>query len=523
MSSIAQFLKRSADLYPEKAAIVCGETRISYEALLNTSARIAHGLIKAGIQPGDKVAVSCPNLPQFIMAYYGILTAGAVVVPVNILLRPNEVAYQLQDSGAKAFFCFEGLPDLPTGETGLKAFKEADGCENFYAITLDGAQKSWNGEATMTSLLVNTPVESSIHRGAEDTAIIFYTSGTTGAPKGAELSHANIGMNILLTQNLMKSDANDTQLVALPLFHSFAQVVQMSVGIASGQTLVLIPKFEPQNVLLTLAKERVTIFAGVPTMYIGLNAAAASLKPETLQAIKDNLRMGVSGGSALPVEVLRQFETAFGVDILEGYGLSETSPVATFNSLDQERIPGSVGRAVAGVEVRVVDDNGNLLQAGDQGEVVIKGHNIMKGYLNNPEKTADAIRDGWFHTGDVGRFDESGNLYIVDRLKDLIIRGGYNVYPRELEEVLLTHPDVMMAAVIGTPDDHFGEEIMACLVLKPDSNAEADDIQAWGKERLGSHKYPRVVRLFDALPMTATGKILKRELRDQLTKETEVA
>ena len=521
MSNIAQFLKRSADLYPDKAAIVCGETRISYEALLNASSRIASGLIKSGIEPGDRIAISCPNLPQFLMVYFGILSTGAAVVPVNILLRSHEIAYQLKDSKAKAFFCFEGLPELPTGETGLQAFKDTESCQSFYAISLDSSKKSWNGEATMTSLLANTPLASPIDRNSDDTAIIFYTSGTTGAPKGAELTQSNIGMNILALQGFLKSDANDSHLIVLPIFHAFAQIVQMNLAVACGQTQVLVPKFDPQDVLLTLAKERVTIFAGVPTMYIALNTVAASAKPETIQIIKENLRMGVSGGAAMPVEVMRQFETQFGVDILEGYGLSETSPVATFNSLDQERIPGSVGRAIAGVEVKVIDDNGNTLPVGEQGEIVVKGHNIMKGYLNSPEKTADAIRNGWFHTGDIGRMDEAHNLYIVDRLKDLIIRGGYNVYPRELEEVLLTHPEVMMAAVVGTPHEHFGEEIMACLVLKPGASASADEIQAWGKEQLGSHKYPRTVRLFEALPMTATGKILKREIRDQLLNEAE--
>jgi long-chain acyl-CoA synthetase len=349
---------------------------------------------------------------------------------------------------------------------------------------------------------------------ADDTAVILYTSGTTGTPKGAELSHANIAMNAIGCVALTKLDSRDVQLIALPLFHTFGQTVQMNATVLCGASMVLVIRFDPDAVLQAMQAHAVTVFCGVPTMYIGILNVPGAGDRHDLAQIASHLRLGISGGAPLPVTVLRQFEQKFDVIVLEGFGLSETSPVATFNHLDSERIPGSIGQPIAGIEVAIVNESGAHLPPGEDGEIVVRGHNVMKGYYKRPEATALAIRDGWFHTGDIGRRDAKGNFYVVDRIKDMVIRGGFNVYPRELEEVLMTHPALAMVAVIGVPHTVHGEEIKAVVVLKPGQQSSSEDIIAWSKERMAAYKYPRLVQIVESLPMTATGKILKRKLRE---------
>ena len=522
MQNLAALLQRSAFLYGDKTAVVCGETRMTYTQLDAAASQVAAGLVANGLEPGDRVALSCPNLPYFPIVYFGILKAGGVVVPLNVLLRAREIEYHLQDSGAKFFFCFEGTPELPLTQMGKEAFDKVDHCQQMFVMAAQDQQAlELHSQPTLTALMAGqNPQFDYISRADDDVALLIYTSGTTGYPKGAMLTHASVGMNVMMSLSLLAMRSSDTVLVTLPLFHCFGQIVQMAVGVAAASTAILVPRFEPDQVLALMEKEKVTCFAGVPTMYIGLLSVQDADTKFDLQAIADNLRLCISGGAALPVEVIRRFEEKFQAPILEGYGLSETSPIASFNTLDRERIPGSVGQPVAGVDIRIFDEQGKPVATGEEGEVVIRGHNIMAGYFNNPEKTAETIKDSWFHTGDIGRLDEKGNLYIVDRVKDMIIRGGYNVYPRELEEVLMTHPHVANVAVVGVPHDIHGEEVMACIVPHHGMEACTGEITQWAKERIAAHKYPRVVRLFEELPMTATGKILKRELRAQL-KEAE--
>jgi long-chain acyl-CoA synthetase len=312
---------------------------------------------------------------------------------------------------------------------------------------------------------------------------------------------------------LTKLDSRDVQLIALPLFHTFGQTVQMNAAVICGAAMVLHVRFEPDAVLQSMQEHGVTIFCGVPTMFIGILLLADAGVRHDLKLIAQKLRLGISGGAPLPVTVLRQFEQKFEVVILEGFGLSETSPVATFNHFDSERLPGSVGQAIVGVEVAIVDEHDQPLPDGQDGEIVVRGHNVMKGYYKRPEATAQAIRDGWFHTGDIGRRDARGNFFVVDRLKDMVIRGGFNVYPREIEEVLMTHPAVALVAVIGIPHPVHGEEIKAVIVPRPGQVAAPGEIIDWCRERMAAYKYPRLVEIVESLPMTATGKILKRELR----------
>jgi long-chain acyl-CoA synthetase len=348
-----------------------------------------------------------------------------------------------------------------------------------------------------------------------DTAVILYTSGTTGQSKGAELSHSNLMLNALTCNRLFGSQpASDTHLLTLPLFHSFGSTVQMNAGFSMAATLVLLPRFDAHQAIALMQKEEITFFAGVPTMWWGLLHALD--QGVDVKRIADNLQVGVSGGSSLPVEIIMDVQATLGVQILEGYGLSETSPVATFSNPDAEPVPGSIGVPIWGVECKLIAPEEGVwdtVEGIDEiGEIAIRGHNIMKGYLNQPEATAEVMRDGWFRTGDLARRDQDGNYYIVDRSKDMIIRGGFNVYPREVEEVLMTHPDVSLAAVIGVPHESHGEEVKAVVIRTDGATVTEEELIAWAREQMAGHKYPRVVAFVDALPMTATGKILKREL-----------
>jgi long-chain acyl-CoA synthetase len=515
MINIAANLARNAALLPNKVAIHFGDRQFTYAQLDAAANQVANGLRGLGVAKGDTVLLSCPNVPYFPIAYYGILKLGAVAVPINILLKAPEVAYHLKDCGAKAFLCFEGTAELQTGREGLEGFRKAGTCDHFVMITADPTGPAAIAECTTLGLLMKdqAPTCEPAQRDANDTAVILYTSGTTGTPKGAELTHANLAMNVQICEGLMKQDSRDVQLIVLPLFHTFGQIVQMNSVIAAGAAMVLLARFDPDAALKAMQEHKVTIFAGVPTMYIGILNVPGAAERYDLNSIAKSLRLGLSGGAAMPVEVMRQFEAKFEIAILEGYGLSETSPVATFSHLDFERIPGSVGQPVVGTEVRVVGENGAFLPAGKDGEIVVRGHNVMKGYYKRPEATAEAIREGWFHTGDIGHCDDKGNFYIVDRLKDMIIRGGFNVYPRELEEVMMAHEAIVQVAVIGVPHDTHGEEVKAVVVLRAGNEATPEGIMAWCKERMAAYKYPRVVEIVDAMPMTATGKILKRALK----------
>lgn len=521
--NLSQLLEKSAAAYPERDAIVMPKpdgdtTRLTYAAVDSFANMCANLLRDRGIGPGDKVALSCPNLPFFTVVYYGILKAGATVVPLNVLLKGREIAYHLEDSGAKAYFCFEGTADLPMGAHGHEGFSAVEGCEHFFVITADLAAPSpIEGTETMAGAMMTQSAEfETVDVDDDDTAVILYTSGTTGQPKGAELRHRNMRDNALLGEPLFGADEQrpDRFLCVLPLFHSFGQTVCQNGAFAYGGTVVMLPRFEPHAALSLMLQEQITFFAGVPTMYWGLLGALED--GVDVSAVKENLRVAVAGGSALPVEVHREFEKRFGVTILEGYGLSETSPVASFSSYGEPVRPGSIGVPVPGVEMRLlVPGTWDEVDGADPdvvGEIAIKGHNVMKGYHGRPEATDEAIHEGWFRSGDLARKDADGWYYIVDRAKEMIIRGGFNVYPREIEEVLLTHPEVSLAAVIGVPHESHGEEIKAYVIRTDGATITEDELVAWGKEQMAGYKYPRLVQFVDSLPMTATGKILKREL-----------
>lgn len=515
MLNLAVLLEDSAREVPERTAVIFNEMKLSYAQVNGAANQIANGLTALGIGKGDNVALTCPNIPYFPLVYYGILKTGATVVPLNVLLKSREIAYHLADSEARAYFCFQGTPELPMGEFGYTGFQETDGCEHFIMITADPAASSpIEGTKTLGQLMYNqAPLFDTALTSGDDTAVILYTSGTTGAPKGAELSHMNMIMNARLADNMYLAADHDVSLIALPLFHSFGQTVQMNSGFYRRMTLTLLPRFDPEAALSIMERDNVTIFAGVPTMYWAMLNYPDAEKFD-LEKISRNLRLAASGGSAMPVEVMRAFNERFSVKILEGYGLSETSPVASFNQIDKPVKPGSIGVPVWGVGIRIVNEAGEDVPTGEMGEILIKGHNVMKGYYNKPEATAATIRDGWLYTGDIGKFDEDGYIYITDRVKDMIIRGGFNVYPREIEEVMVTHPAISLAAVIGIPHESHGEEVKAFVILSQGQEASPEEIIAWCRDNMAAYKYPRIVEIRQTLPMTATGKILKRELRE---------
>lgn len=513
MLNLAVLLEDSARDLPDREAVVCGPVRMTYAEVDAAASRVAHALAARGIGPGDRVALTCPNLHHFPPAYYGILKAGAAVVPLNVLLTADEIAYHLDDSLAAAYLCFEGTPELPMGRNGFTAFNASPECREFLLITLDPAAESpVEGAETLGAAVAGLPdSHPSVPRAETDTAVILYTSGTTGRPKGAELSHSNMVQNAQLGFRLFGAGPHERHLVALPLFHSFGQTINMNHGFLAGGTLVLMPRFEAGAALALMSAESVTLLAAVPTMYWAL----LNHPDEThIAAVASKLRICISGGAPLTLATMKAFEDRFSVQILEGYGLSETSPIATFNRADRPRKVGSIGQPVWGVRAKVVDSDGAEAGVDEPGELRLAGHNVMTGYLHRPKETAEVLSpDGWFRTGDIARMDADGYYFIVDRIKDLIIRAGFNVYPREIEEVLSRHPAVGLVAVVGVPHERHGEEIKAYVVRKPDTELTEPELIAWAKEKMATFKYPRSVEFRDTLPMTASGKILKRELR----------
>ncbi|MBC7277627.1 long-chain fatty acid--CoA ligase [Nocardioides sp.] len=500
--NLATMLRESAAARPDKPLMHAGDAAFTYAEVDVLSGRVAASLRALGLEPGDKVAVQLPNLPQFVFCYFGILKAGLTMVPLNPLLTGPEVGYHLDDSDARLLVTLESL-----AATGMAGARSAGGVPT-YVVSLGGAVPE--GARPFDELLAAED-DGDIHAtSSDDTAVLLYTSGTTGKPKGAELTHFQLYMNCTVAGELFQVSADDVTLAVLPFFHVFGLSSVLNNAVRFGASLVLQPRFEAKVALDALEAHRCTIFAGVPTMYVAL--LQGDLGARGLPA----LRACISGGASIPGEVIREFEAQVpGVVILEGYGLSETASTTTFNVSAEQRKVLSVGKQIWGVEVRVVDTEGNPLPPGEDnvGEIVVRGHNVMKGYYNRPDATAAAIKNGWFHTGDLGYHDDEGYFFVVDRLKDLVIRGGYNVYPREVEEVLYEHPDVVEAAVIGRPDDRLGEEVVAFVALKPGASVGPMELTAHCKERLAAYKYPRDLQVLETLPKGATGKILKRELR----------
>ena len=491
-SNIACWLTDRAGTDPDLPAIKQGEHVLTYAALDAAAARCAALLADRGVSAGDRVALTMPNVAYFPIVYYAILRLGAIVVPMNPLLKAGEVSYAWNDAGAKVAVVFALFAE--------EATKAAEITGTDVMVVVPGEfEKALAGADPHHDVAV---------RDGSDTAVILYTSGTTGNPKGAELSHDNLGSNVRTDlTTLMPLGPGDVVFGGLPLFHSFGQTVGLNAAIAAGACLTLLPKFDGEEALRIVAEDGVTVFLGVPTMYMGLLAV-----PDPGRFDTSKLKLAASGGASLPVEVLYEVQRRFGFQLLEGYGLSETSPIASFNHPDRPAKPGSVGVPIAGVEFQLWGPDDTEVAEGEVGEIVIRGENVMKGYWNNPEATAEAMRGGWFHSGDLATRDADGFYFIVDRKKDMIIRNGMNVYPREVEEILYTHPAVAEAAVFGVPDALHGEEIACLIGLKEGAAATESEIRDYVASKIAAYKYPRIVR-FGAVPKGPTGKILKREIK----------
>ena len=518
--NIANIPLKAAKLYPEAAAILAGSHSISYQQLKAQILTCAAALSQQGLSPGEHIALMLPNVPQFTISYFGVIAMGAAVVPLNVLFVEDEILYHLQDSDAKALIVWEGFLDKA-----LAAAQKA-GCKVIVCRTPQSQQALPDNTMDLMEILGTASKQGKATSfepypsHPDDTAVLLYTSGTTGRPKGAELSQFNMYDNArFVSEKLTRTEyttlqpygPGDVALAALPLFHSFGQTVIQNAFLMNGAAISLLPRFTPTEAAQLIQAHKVTFFAGVPAMYIGL-LNDPDVKTEQFATLK----YAVSGGAALPVEILKEFKKRFGINILEGYGLSETSPVACFNSLLQEQKPGTVGPAIDLCDVKIVGDNDQEVALGEKGEIVIRGTNVMKGYYKRAEATREVLFDGWFHTGDVGTMDEDGFVTIVDRKKDMIIRGGYNVYPREVEEVLYTHPDITEAAVIGIADDVHGEEVMAVVALKENSQLNHDELEQYCRQHIAAYKVPRKSLVMDALPKGPTGKIMKRLIKQQI-------
>ena len=489
--NLADNLVRSAEEFGDRVALRVDDATVSYAELL-AAAQAAAGLVRSkGLQPGDRVGLVSPNVPAYPIAFYGALLAGCAVVPMNPLLTAREVGYYLRDSGAKLVLAVDAVSE-PAAAAGAE--------EGVEVVVLAPTGPS------AEQLAGTEPVTEASPREGSDIATILYTSGTTGQPKGALLTHDNMASNCATSATtLIEATPEDVVMGCLPLFHVFGLTCGLNAAVATGMSLALLPRFDPAKALELIAKHHVTVFEGVPTMY-----AAMLNTPGDFDT--SSLRTCLSGGSAMPVEVMKKFEERFGCQVLEGYGLSETSPVASFNQPGRPRKPGTIGTAIPGMELKLIDDEGNDAEPGAIGEIAIKGDGVMAGYHGKPEATAEAIVDGWFRSGDLGTVDDEGYFTIVDRKKQLIIRGGYNVYPREIEEVFYEHPSVAEAAVVGIPHPTLGEEVGAAVAVKPGETFDADVLRDFVKERVAAYKYPRHIWQVEVLPKGPTGKILHREI-----------
>jgi long-chain acyl-CoA synthetase len=497
--NLAIMLREAAKAAPDKRFLRFPTGTMTFAEVDRASGRLATALRDHGLSPGDKVAVRLANVPEFVIAYFGILKAGVAMVPLNPLLKSDEIAYHLDDSDARMLITSTFMAD----EVAL-ALGKVDGVA---PIAVGSTDAGWPEFAE----LLEADDDGDIWPGAaDDTAVLLYTSGTTGRPKGAEVSHFQLYMNCSLAAERFGLDEHDVALAALPFFHVYGLSSVLNAAVRHARCISVVPRFDVDAVLSAIERDRITILAGVPTMYHALANA------DTSGYDTSSLRIASSGGAAIPEQVLRAFEQKYGIPILEGYGLSESASTATVNPSPDERRVLSIGKPIWGIELRIVDENDQALPNGPEhiGEIVLRGHNVTKGYYKRPDETARAFRGGWFHTGDLGYQDDDGFVYVVDRKKDLIIRGGLNVYPREVEELLYRHPDVAEAAVIGRRDERLGEEVVAVVSLRNGSDTTGEDIVEWAKQRIASYKYPREVRIVTELPKGATGKIVKRLLRE---------
>tara|TARA_B100001094_G_scaffold91719_1_gene87729 strand:- start:90 stop:1637 length:1548 start_codon:yes stop_codon:yes gene_type:complete len=514
MYNLSIALEDNAQRIPNRLAIISEEKKISYKELNLLSNKVANLILDLGINPGDSIALQCPNISFFPIIYYGILKMGGVIVPMSILLKKKEISFILNNSKAKLLFFYQGDQTLNIVKEAVAGVKESP--EIIQSILIENQElKSFSNPLVknLNSLIKDASSEFEyIPTNAEETAVVIYTSGTTGKPKGAKLTHSNLAWNSSITVDLFDFKGDDIALTVLPLFHIFGQNCIMNAAVFAGISNVLLKRFDSNEVIRCIQKHSVTIFAGVPTMFWNLLNDLNTFKKGEISLLKNHWRIALSGGAAIPVELINKFEKTYGVPIFEGYGMSEGSPLVTYNQPAYKRKIGSVGLPIWGVQVKVINDKFIEVPSYVVGQIIFKGHNVMKGYFNNEEETKKVIKNGWMHSGDLGYKDDQGYLFVVDRMNDMIIRGGVNIYPREIEEVIIKHPKISLVAVVGIPDQRMGEEIMAYVILNKDQDISKAELKSWVKAKVAANKYPRKIEFVKELPMNATGKILKRKL-----------
>jgi len=505
--NLSALVRNSATQYPDTTAIHYLNQEISYRELDEQVDRFAAALAGLGIGKGAKVAMLLGNCPEFVIAYYAIARIGAVSVPINPTYTPGELQFIMADAGVEAAVAV--APMAPLFQAMGKALPTL---KHVILAGVDEAEGAHSFSALLTSAQGSSMPQVEIDEN--DLAVVLYTSGTTGKPKGAMLSHRNLCSNAVSSGTFLGIEQTDRVVAVLPMFHVFCMTVCLNTPIYRGSTMVVVPRFSPVETSQVIEGTGATVFAGVPTMYNFL-VQHPECKPEQLKTLK----IAVSGGASMPVAVLEAFERKYNVMVSEGYGLSEASPVVCFNPIDKVRKPGTIGTAIVDVEVRIVTEDGKDCGPHEVGELICRGPNIMLGYLNRPEETAFTLRDGWLYTGDLATVDEEGYYTIVDRKKDMIIVGGFNVYPREVEEVLFKHPSVREAAVIGRPDENYGERVVAYVALKQE-DVTVDQLIEFCKGELAAYKVPKELVLLEELPKNTTGKILRRELKTRASQGT---
>lgn len=512
--NLVEKVRATAKSQPGKTAYHFTGKDTSYAEFDQSVALFASALQDLGVNKGDHVALLLGNTPHFLISLYATMRLGATAIPVNPIYSPDEISYILQDSDAKVVVALgQLLPLVEAAAVQLPAIEHYIVCETT-GETSEKVNALSDAAKAKTHLFTHVlrsgqPDMEPVAVDENETAIILYTSGTTGRPKGAMLTHKNLYSNASDVGEYLGFSSEDRVIATLPVFHVFALTVVVNAPLVKGATIVLMPRFSPAEVFKAVKEQQATIFAGVPTMYNFMVQY-----PEATREDFSSIRLAISGGASLPVALLENFEEKFQVKVSEGYGLSEASPVTCFNPLDRERVPGSIGTSILNVKNKVVDELGDEVPVGQVGELIVQGDNVMKGYYKMPEESAAALRDGWLFTGDLARKDEDGYFYIVDRKKDLIIVGGYNVYPREVEEVLFTHRDLVEAAVLGVPDPDFGEEVLAYVVAKEGAHVTEQQLIEFCEKRLAKYKVPKHIEFLDELPKNTTGKILRRSLKD---------
>ncbi|MFD1739134.1 fatty acid--CoA ligase family protein [Bacillus salitolerans] len=512
--NISSKLHENAKRLPDKPAYYFQDAACTYRELDGAVSKFASALLDMGVKKGDHIALLLGNSPHFVIGLYGAIRAGATVIPINPIYTPDEIGYIINNGDVKVVVALDLLiPLFEKMEDHLPKVEQLIFCEtpkekeqelDVTKLSIFPKMKSFT-----TVLASGNPLYQGPTINDEEVAVILYTSGTTGKPKGAMLTHKNIFSNAQDTANYLKIAEEDRVIATLPMFHVFCLTVALNAPLMNGGTIIIVPRFSPGDIFAITKKYEATVFAGVPTMYNFLLQY-----PEANVVDLQSLRLCISGGASMPVALLKSFEQKFNVLVSEGYGLSEAAPVTCFNPLDRPRKAGSIGMSIVNVENKVVDELGEEVPIGQVGELIVRGPNVMKGYYKLPEETAHTLRDGWLYTGDLAKMDDEGYFYIVDRKKDMIIVGGYNVYPREVEEVLYSHPAVVEVAVIGVPDMNFGEAVKSYVVTK--ENVTEQELLAYCQEHLAKYKLPSSIEFLEELPKNTTGKILRRALKDQV-------